>query len=194
MRDLVRHRTRGASSRRKERGVLALAISTLGLLAASCHTVEENAIYDAYRVYGEVSMLRAVRYDDAETISCKLIATPLAARIGAAKELLLSLDATEGIRSSGVFESARVTVEPKVGGETWFLDFHLAWPEPQLNNQHLNVLKLVNWAGAVEPGGVADPTTSEVARTEAVDKLRAAIDALCNTDFVGRIELVGGAP
>jgi hypothetical protein len=97
----------------------------------------------------------------------------VAERVEAVRELLLTLDSEDDIASTAVFEEGRVLVISRTGADEieWFVPFHLVWPEPRLNNQHLNAVKLVNWTAS----GKAIEPTARSARQQATERLRIAI-------------------
>jgi hypothetical protein len=143
---------------------------------------------------GSPDMIKTARFDDAISVTCKLDMAPLPQRIAAAKELLLGLDASEDIVATALFEDGRVVVNVTLGGgtERWRVDFHLVWPEPQLNNQHLSILKLVNWSASAPPNAVLNQRTAKIARTKAETQLRKVIHNM-TTDggpLEGRITLI----
>jgi len=140
-----------------------------------------------------MEMLKAARFDDAITVTCKLGSEPLPQRIAAAKELLLALDASPDITATALFEDGRVVVKATLGGtDDWRVDFHLVWPEPQLNNQHLSVVKLVNWSAAAPANAVANEWSAANARSRAETHLRNAIISLTTAGgpLEGRVTLI----
>jgi hypothetical protein len=135
-------------------------------------------------------MSTGVQLPDAATVCVVLEPAPLAERIAAARELLYALDAAPDVDASGAFEDARVVVSVPFGlSATWRVDFHLVWPEPQLNNQHLSALKLVARAA----WGGTSVTAAGTVRATAEARLRTLIGELTapGAALAGRIRLIG---
>jgi len=136
-------------------------------------------------------MMKAARLDSADGLTLELRQAPLAERLADVKALLYALDAEDDIDAGGVFESGLVVVTVEVGTKKVPVDFHLAWPEPQLNNQHLSVVRLRSWTVA----GVADETTATDARRKAKERLIEAIENLTKSgaSLEGAVAILGGA-
>lgn len=118
-------------------------------------------------------MSQSITFNDPWSVSLVLQDASVAERVEAVRELLLTLDSEDDIVSTAALEEGRVVVISRTGADDfeWSVPFHLVWPEPRLNNQHLNAIKLVNWTvtgKAVEP-------MARVARKQATDRLRIAI-------------------
>lgn len=136
-------------------------------------------------------MMKAARLDSADGLTLQLRQAPLAERLADVKAVLYALDGEDDIDAGGVFESGRVVVAVEVGTKKASVDFHLAWPEPQMNNQHLSVVRLRSWS----VGGVTDETTATDARQKAKARLVEAIEDLTKpgASLDGAVSILGGA-
>lgn len=112
-------------------------------------------------------------FDDAWILSIALDHEGVAERIAALRGLLMTLDGQSGTSAPGVLEDGQIVVRVKTGADQarWAVPYHLAWPEPRLNNQHLTAVKLLNWNVVGEKG----PVTAGRARQSAHDRLKEAI-------------------
>jgi hypothetical protein len=135
-------------------------------------------------------MMKAARLDNADGLTLELRQAPLAERLADLKAVLYALDAEDDIDAGGVFESGLVVVAVEVGTKKASVDFHLAWPEPQLNNQHLSVVRLRSWTVS----GVTDEQTAVDARKKAKERLVEAIEALTapGAELEGAVRVLGG--
>ncbi|UYV13366.1 MAG: hypothetical protein NCW75_03555 [Phycisphaera sp.] len=112
-------------------------------------------------------------FDDAWILSLALDHDGVAERIAALRGMLMALDGRSGISAPGVLEDGQVVVRVTTGADKakWAVPYHLAWPEPRLNNHHLTAVKFLSWNVVGEKG----PVTAGRARQTAHDRLRKAI-------------------
>ena len=116
---------------------------------------------------------RSNRFPNPNTIELALDDTTVSGRVEAAKELLRIINTNDDVDAHGVFEEGTVTVQVRLGvrKDVWSVAFHVVWPEPQLNNQHLNTVKLMNWSAVFR----VDFATAAIARSRALNRLRKLI-------------------
>lgn len=130
------------------------------------------------RMSGGEEMSVGTRLADSESLTVTLANRPLAERLAAVKQLLYALDDLDDIECPGLFETGLVVVTvptgPRGTGQFADVDFHMAWPEPQFNNQHLSVVRLVSWTVA----GLLGDDDATKARLTAKARLQQAIEEL----------------
>ncbi|MEM7203856.1 MAG: hypothetical protein AAF628_26570 [Planctomycetota bacterium] len=116
---------------------------------------------------------RSNRFTHPNTVELVLDDDSVSGRVEAVKELLRILDAADGVDAHAVYEEGTVTIDVPLGvnEDEWCVAFHLVWPEPQLNNQHLNTVKLMNWSAVFK----VDFAVAALARKKALAKLRRLI-------------------
>jgi hypothetical protein len=118
--------------------------------------------------------MQTIRFDDAKTISLEVNGDSFSERIEAVRQFMVFLDNEPDVDFSSGFEQSRVTVRCKTALDDWWrIDFHLAWPNPGMENQQFSLVKLLNWIAGLEnaaPGDAREPTAG-VARELAVDRL-----------------------
>ena len=118
--------------------------------------------------------MQAIRFDDAKAINLEVNGGDVCARIEAVKRFMAFLDNQEDVDFSSGFEQSRVTVRLRMGlADWWVIDFHIAWPNPGMNETHSSLLKLVSWTAGLEnaaPGHVTELTGGQ-ARDQAVTRL-----------------------
>lgn len=118
--------------------------------------------------------VQAYRFPTGRVINIELLGAFVVERVGAVQKLLMHLGGP-AIDTNGMIETGMVTVTVEVGTTEWKVDFHLVWPNPQLNNQHINSIKLVAWTSALR----ADhPINADTAREKAIKVLRDRITTL----------------
>lgn len=119
--------------------------------------------------------MQAIRFDDPNTINLEVNGETVSARIDAVKQYMAFLDDQPDVNFSSGFEQSRVTVRLMTGLDNWWqIDFHLVWPSPTMDNQHFNLVKLLNWTAGLEnaPSGYARERTASIARSLAISRLR----------------------
>ena len=119
--------------------------------------------------------MQAIRFDTPKAINLSINGANVAERIDAVKQYMAFLDNQSApsydIDFLAGFEESRVSVRIKWGVNVWWkIDFHLIWPNPRLNNQHFNQLKLAGWTAARETGD-PDEIQAEKMRKRAADRL-----------------------
>jgi hypothetical protein len=123
--------------------------------------------------------MQTIRFNDVKTIRLEVKGDSVSDRINALRQFMTFLDNQPNVDFSSGFEQSRVTVRCKTALDDWWqVDFHLVWPNPTMDNQQLNLVKLLNWITALEdaaPGDVREPTAS-VARELAVERLLGLIN------------------
>jgi hypothetical protein len=112
----------------------------------------------------ERGTMQAIRFDDPNAINLEVNGNSVSERIDAVKQFMAFLDNQPDVDFSPGFEQSRVTVRIMTGlNDWWQVDFHLVWPSPTMDNQHFNLVKLLNWTAGLEnavPGDVRERTAS----------------------------------
>ena len=136
-------------------------------------------------------MMKAARLAGADGLTLRLRRAPLAERLADLKAVLYALDGEDDIDAGGVFESGLIVVTVEVGTKRASVDFHLAWPEPRLNDRRLSVVRLRSWT----VGGVTDEPTATDARQKAKARLVEAIEELTapGAALDGAVAILGNA-
>jgi hypothetical protein len=138
--------------------------------------------------------MQAIRFNDTLSIVLKVEGESVGERIATVKQFLNYLDGMENIDVSAVFEHSRIVVTVDLAIERkWNVDFHLVWPEPRMNNQHFNSVKLMNWIASYAgsgTGGAFNTTSASDARKRAYFKIQDAIGSYIDSGISGNGRIV----
>ena len=143
-------------------------------------------------------MQHAIRFDDSLSIVLQVDGPDAGARIATIRQFLNYLNGQENIDVSSVSEQNRIVVAVVLAlGRRWNVDFHLVWPEPRMNDQDFNCLKLMNWMasyGGSDAAHAFNPTSAEDARARACRRMQEVDNAYIasGTSTSGRIVLLNG--
>jgi hypothetical protein len=112
----------------------------------------------------------SVHFSSAKTIELVMADESVSGRVDAINELLRILNAAPDVDAHAVYEDGSIVLEIPLGvkEDPWRVVYHLVWPEPELNNQYLNTVKLMNWSAIFK----LDFATAGIARRKAHERLR----------------------
>ncbi len=152
--------------------LMLLILLFLVFVLSGCKQKSSTKMAKAMRL--ERGSMQTIRFDDPNAINLEVNGNSVSERIDAVKQFMAFLDNQPDVDFSSGFEQSRVMVRCKTALDDWWqIDFHLVWPSPAIENQHFNLVKLLNWTASLEdaaPGDAREPTAS-IARSMAVSRL-----------------------